>query len=87
MNTGLATTDVVQRGSRREKGSCATVLSATSFRRPPRDGGGNIDPDPAMFRDMMGAFLEGRVYPSLAEAIKTQELLETCARLASEQNS
>lgn len=38
----------------------------------------DIDPDPAMFTAMWAAFLAGTYEPSLAEAIKTQELLEKC---------
>lgn len=42
----------------------------------------DIDPDPAMFREMWRAFLDGRYYPGLAEAIETQRLLERCKELA-----
>jgi predicted dehydrogenase len=41
----------------------------------------DIDPDPAMFQNMWKAFLGGDYYPDLTEAIKTQELLETCSQL------
>lgn len=38
----------------------------------------DIDPDPAMFTAMWAAFLAGKYEPSLAQAIKIQELLEKC---------
>lgn len=44
----------------------------------------DIDPDPVMFSAMWQAFLAGDYYPDLAEAIKTQELLEQCYRLNEE---
>lgn len=43
-----------------------------------------IDPSPTMFSAMWQAFLAGDYYPDLAEAIKTQELLEQCYRLNEE---
>jgi len=43
-----------------------------------------VDPDPMMFISMWQAFLAGDHYPDLAEAIKTQELIEQCYRLNKE---
>ena len=42
----------------------------------------DLDPDPAMFREMWAAFLRGEYKPGLAEAIETQKLLERCQELA-----
>ncbi len=42
----------------------------------------NLEPEPEMYLNMWKAFLAGDYYfPGLGEAIKTQELLETCYRL------
>lgn len=44
----------------------------------------NLQPDPAMYTAMWEAFLSGQYAPGLAEAIKTQRMLEKCQELASE---
>lgn len=42
----------------------------------------DITADPVMYKAMWQAFLSGQYAPGLGEAIKTQELLEECWRLA-----
>ena len=44
----------------------------------------NLEPEPEMYLNMWKAFLAGDYSPGLAEAIRTQELLETCYRLDAE---
>lgn len=44
----------------------------------------DITADPTMYKAMWQAFLSGQYAPGLGEAIKTQELLEECWRLANE---